>query len=175
MRADFALIVRRNLQEVVNMKSGLVRLSLVAMSSILLVTAVAATQKGSNWDATDDQKSAVGSIRSINTAEVYYGREYKKGWSPTLASLGVSPDGGKPSAAAAGLLDNSLTNGKKRNHVFTYKAGTPDASGNIKTYALSVRPVKWHPGHWNFFTDESGIIRGTQENRAATVDDPPLQ
>jgi len=156
------------------MKSAPVRVSLFGISAILVASYAAAAQKGPNWDATEDQQLAVGSIRSINTAEVYYAKEYKKGWSPTLAALGVPPAGVKPSAAAADLLENSLTNGKKNNYVFTYKAGKPDASGKINTYTLSVRPVKWHAGLWNFFDDESGKIRGTRENRAATVNDPPL-
>jgi hypothetical protein len=143
--------------------------------SLLPLGRTGAAQKGSNWDASDDQKTAVGCIRSINTAEIYYAKEYKKGWSPTLAALGVPPEGGKPSAAAAGLLDNSLTGGKKANHIFTYTPGMPDADGKISTYTLSVRPVKWHPGLWNFFDDDSGKIRVTKENRAATVSDPPLQ
>src|SRR5208283_3120886 len=75
------------------------------------VTSTPAAQKGSNWDATHDQSTAVGCIRSINTAEVYFAKEYKNGWSPTLAALGVPPEGVKPSATAAGLLDNSLTGG----------------------------------------------------------------
>jgi hypothetical protein len=134
-----------------------------------------AAQKGSNWDVEGDQRTAVGCIRSINTAEVYYAKEYKQGWSPTLVSLGVPPEGTKPSAMAANLLDNPLTGGRQANHVFTHKPGKPDADGKINTYTLSVRPVKWHAGLWNFFDDESGIIRGTKENRAATVSDPPLQ
>ena len=87
---------------------------LLATSFLPLVISSAA-QKGPNWDATNDQKTAVGCIRSINTAEVYYAKEYKKGFSPTLAALGVSAQGVKPSAAAAGLLDNSLTGGTKAN------------------------------------------------------------
>lgn len=156
------------------MKAKIVQVSLVSMTSVLLVTIVSAAQKASNWDE-GDQSTAVGCMRSINTAEVYYAKDYKKGWSPTLAALGVPPEGTKPSATAAGFLDNSLTGGTKAHHVFTYQASKPDASGKINAYTLSVRPVKWHAGLWNFFDDESGIIRGTKENRAATVSDPPLQ
>jgi len=154
------------------MKGRKVSLIMVAISSLLLVTIAYAAQKTSNWS--DDQKTAVGCIRSINTAEVYYAKEYKKGWSPTLAALGVPPEGTKVSATAAGLLDNSLTGGTKANYVFTYTPGKPDADGKINTYTLSVRPVKWHEGLRNFYDDDSGIIRGTSENRAATVKDPPL-
>ena len=160
------------------MRPGAARVGLAAMCAMCAValgTVAAGAQKGSAWDATDDAQSAVGSIRSINTAEIYYAKEYKKGWSPTLAALGVPPEGTKPSAAAANLLDNSLTSGKRSNYVFTYKAGKADASGKINTYTLGVRPVKWQSGLWNFFDDDSGKIRGTPENRAATVNDPPLE
>lgn len=157
------------------MKAAIARVSLASMSMVLLVTIISAAQKASNWDSEGDQRTAVGCTRSINTAEVYYAKEYKKGWSPTLSALGVPPEGTKPSVTAAGLLDDSLTGGTKANHVFTYVAAKPDASGRINTYTLSVRPVKWRMGLWNFFDDSSGIIRGTKENRAASVSDPPLQ
>jgi type IV pilus assembly protein PilA len=141
--------------------------------SPLVATHVAA-QKVSSPPSEADQASAVGSLRSINTAEVFYDRQYQKGFSPTLLSLGVPPDGTKPSASAAGLLDNSLTGGKKNNYVFTYGAGRPDAIGRISTYTVSARPAKWQSGVRSLFTDQTAIIRGTDENRAATASDPAL-
>jgi hypothetical protein len=116
-------------------------------------------------DLQRDREYAVGSLRSINTAEAYYQKQYKIGWSPTLGSLGVPHEGTKPSASAAGVLDNSLTSGKKNNYVFIYKAGKPDASGRISTYAVTASPAKWR----------EAIIRGTTENRPARASDPPLQ
>lgn len=122
-----------------------------------------------------DQAAAIGCLRSINTAEVYYEKQYKMGWSPTLASLGEAQEGMKPSASAAGLLDNSLANGEKSNYVFTYNAGKRDATGKISTYTVTACPAKWRVGLWNFFTDETQIIRGTPENRAARASDPSLR
>lgn len=122
-----------------------------------------------------DQASAVGCLRSINTAEVYYQKHYKAGYSPSLGSLGVPQEGTKPSASAAGVLDNSLTNGKRNNYVFAYKAEKSDASGKISTYTVTASPAKWREGVRSFFTDESGIIRETSENRAATASDTPLR
>ena len=154
--------------------AGLAGLGCLLALSISLTRSTFAGQGSAKSNFEGDQQLAVGSIRSINTAEAYYAKEYKMGWSPTLAALGVPQDGMKPSATAAGLLDDSLTRGKKANHIFTYRAGKPDATGKITTYTLSVRPVKWHEGLWNFFDDETGIIRGTTENRAATASDPPI-
>jgi hypothetical protein len=67
-----------------------------------------------------------------------------------------------------------LTNGKKNNYVFTYEAGRPDATGKITAYTVSARPAKWQSGVQSFFTDQTAIIRGTNENRAATASDPAL-
>jgi type IV pilus assembly protein PilA len=143
--------------------------------SLLFVVSNIAAQKIPPPPSEADQSSAVGSLRSINTAEVFYYKQYRKGFSPTLISLGVPPHGAKPSASAAGLLDNSLTGGKKNNYVFTYEAGLPDATGRISTYTVSARPAKWQSGVRSLFTDQTAIIRGTDENRAATASDPELQ
>jgi type IV pilus assembly protein PilA len=149
--------------------------NLALMFSLLFAVNNVAAHKALSPSSEADQWSAVGSLRSINTAEVFYYKQYKKGFSPTLISLGVPPDGTKPSASAADLLDNSLTGGKKNNYVFTYEAGRPDATGRVSTYTVSARPAKWQTGVQSFFTDQTAIIRGTSENRATTASDPPLQ
>jgi type IV pilus assembly protein PilA len=148
--------------------------SLALMLSLLSVATNVAAQKVLSTPSEADQANAVGSLRSINTAEVFYNKQYNKGFSPALVSLGVPPEGTKPSASAAGLLDSSLTNGKKNNYVFTYEAGRPDATGKITAYTVSARPAKWQSGVQSFFTDQTAIIRGTNENRAATASDPAL-
>ena len=45
----------------------------------------------------------------------------------------------------------------------------------VKSYTLTARPlVYYRTGTRSFFTDETGVIRMTAEDRAATADDPPL-
>jgi len=156
------------------MKSRVEMGSLALMFSLLFVVANVAAQKVVSPPSEADQANAVGSLRSINTAEVFYYKQYNKGFSPTLFSLGVPPNGTKPSGSAAGLLDNSLASGKKNNYVFTYEAGRPDATGKITAYTVSARTAKWQSGVQSFFTDQTAIIRGTNENRAATASDPAL-
>jgi hypothetical protein len=156
------------------MKSRVEMGSLALMFSLLFVVANVAAQKVVSPPSEADQANAVGSLRSINTAEVFYYKQYNKGFSPTLFSLGVPPNGTKPSGSAAGLLDNSLASGKKNNYVFTYEAGRPDATGKITAYTVSARTAKWQSGVQSFFTDQTAIIRGTNENRATTASDPAL-
>jgi type IV pilus assembly protein PilA len=57
-----------------------------------------------------NEASAVGGIRTVNTAEVTYAATYpQRGFAPDLATLGPSPDGtAAPSAEHAGLIDATL-------------------------------------------------------------------
>lgn len=121
-----------------------------------------------------DQAAAVGCLRSIVTAEAYYSKHYPAGFSPTLASLGVPDAGAQPSASAADLLDNSLTSGTKGEYVFTYTPGAKDSTGKVTSYTVTARPITWKTGMWSFFTDQTGFIRWTDENRVPKVTDAPL-
>lgn len=140
----------------------------IALSFMIAQTVPASAwaQESSAVPSEEDTDSAVGCMRTINTAEVTYASTYNKGFSPTLKSLGEPPKGVKPSASAADFVDESLAGGKKSNYVFNYKAGKPDKDGTIGTYAVTARPVKWSKGIKSFFSDESGVIRWTDENRA---------
>jgi hypothetical protein len=120
------------------------------------------------------QASAVGSLRTINTAEITYAGTYG-GYSPTLTALGPPPQGEQLTAGAAGLIDEVLAGGVKSGYQFTFNAGPRDAKGQITSYTVCARPTKRSdlllP---SFFTDETGVIRRTDEDRCPTLQDPPL-
>ncbi len=121
------------------------------------------------------QASAVGSLRTINTADIMYESTYDRGYSPTLAALGPPPGNAQASAAAAGLIDSVLASGIKSGYTFSYSPGLADKAGRVKNYTVSARPLKYTKTGWNsYFIDETGVIRQTNEDRAATVKDPPL-
>ncbi len=122
-----------------------------------------------------NQASAVGSVRTINTAEITYASSYTEGFSPSLAALGEGPPGASPSRSAAGLIDPVLASGTKSGYTFTYTPGPRDSNGRINSYTVVARPIKYgKTGLRSFFTDESGVIRQTAEDRPATAKDPPL-
>jgi len=112
------------------------------------------------------EASAVGSVRTLNTALVTYASTYPEiGFPAKLEALGG--DGG--SASHAGLIDSVLASGVKAGYKFEY-------SGGGTTYNIVARPVSPDvTGKRAFFTDQSGVIRFTQENRIPTAQDPPLQ
>ncbi len=122
----------------------------------------------------EDESYAVGSVRTINTAEDYYTHTFGKGYSPDLVSLGEAPAGAVPSAEHAGVVADHLANGRWRNYLFTYKAETAGSDGRIGTYTLIARPVKWEKGRASFFTNQTGVIRWTRENRPATANDSTI-
>ena len=123
----------------------------------------------------EDQAGAVGSLRTINTAEFVYRETYRKGYTPALAALGRDPVAQGPSALAADLVDIQVASGKKRGYVFTYLAEAPDDTGRINKYAVTARPLKWEKGIKCFFTDQTGVIRWTGEDRAPTAKDPEME
>ena len=45
--------------------------------------------------------------------------------------------------------------------------------GHLKSYTLTARAGNF--GYMNFYTDQSGVLRGTSEDRAATVQDRPTR
>src|SRR5262249_59022693 len=54
-----------------------------------------------------------------------------------------------------------------------YEPGPPDSGGAIRTYALEARAGNF--SYRSFYTDNSGVVRSTKENRAANGLDPPVQ
>jgi hypothetical protein len=122
-----------------------------------------------------NETSATGSLRTVNTAEITYASAYEAGFSASLAALGPPDVGAQPSASAAGFVDEALASGKKSGYILTYTRGPEDENGQIKSYTLTARPVKFGvTGCKSLYTDQSGILRGTREDRTATEQDPPL-
>jgi len=54
-------------------------------------------------------------------------------------------------------------------YTLQYTPGSPDAAGRVTSYTLVARPGNF--GFRSFYTDESGVLRFTMEDRVATVQD----
>lgn len=114
------------------------------------------------------EASAVGSLRTLNTANVTYASTDDTGFAPSLQAL-ASGGAKDPSPEHSMLIDDVLASGEKDGYVFTYERHGTQA------YTITARPKQFGvSGKRNFFTDESGVIRFTEEDRPATVHDAPL-
>jgi type IV pilus assembly protein PilA len=113
-----------------------------------------------------NESSAVGNIRTLNTSLVTYASTYSDiGFATSLGALGG--EGGSPNHA--GLIDAVLASAEKSGYRFSLR-------GESNEYEIVARPIRFgETGTKSFFTDQSGVIRFTEENRAATASDQPLQ
>ena len=124
-----------------------------------------------------NEASAVGSLRTYNTAIVTYEATYPDAGVPgSLTVLGGVAAGQEPDRDHALLLDPLLSTPpfEKSGYRFYYiRAGSTGENGR---YTIVARPVQYGTtGNRNFFTDESGVIRFTEEDREPSSSDPPLR
>jgi len=159
---------------------------LIVVAIILIIAAIAIPNLLRSRIAAN-QASAVGSLRTLNTAEVTYATTYNTGYSSTLADLGPgSPSAGIPNASFAGLVDEVLagigspggtattTNvSSKSGYTFIYSPGTADNTGRINVYYFQASPIT--PGTTGtnyYYTDQSGVIRQNSTAMATSTDSP---
>jgi hypothetical protein len=116
-----------------------------------------------------NEASSVGSLRTINVAQVYYAQTHpNKGFASSLAELGPEP--------GSAVIDPVLASGRKSGYVFVLTTASPNSHGRIIHYTVIARPQRYgKEGKHSFLTDESGVFHFTTEDRAPTAQDPELQ
>lgn len=117
-----------------------------------------------------NEASAVGSLRTLNTACVTYRSTYG-GFPQNLGQLGP---GDPASKAAADLIDSALASGMKSGYQFAYTPGAIDVNRNVVDYTITARPVEvGKTGQRQFYADQSGVIRASPTG-PADASSPPL-
>jgi prepilin-type N-terminal cleavage/methylation domain-containing protein len=158
---------------------------LIVVAIILIIAAIAIPNLLRSRIAAN-QASAVGSLRTLNTAEVTYATTYNTGYSSTLGDLGPPAAGTNPVMSAAGLVDEVLSGigsaggtpatanvSSKSGYTFYYSPGGVDSSNRINTYSISASPISVGTTGTNFYyTDQSGVIRQNSTAMAASTDSP---
>jgi hypothetical protein len=114
------------------------------------------------------ETAAADALRTINTAQAEYAKTHQgTGSAASLEDLGPPP--------GAGLIVGDLANGRRYNYTITLRPAPSDASGHTPKYTLTARPQSYGSfGRRSFFSDESGVIRYTAEDRAPTPQDRVL-
>ncbi len=137
---------------------------LIVVAIILIIAAIAIPNLLKSRMAANES-SAVGSIRTLNTAEVTYASGCPNvGFSASIAELNT----GAVCAGGTGIIDNVLSTGNKSGYTFAYAAATNGAPVNT-TYTTTAVPQKIGvTGQRGFFSDQTGVIRYTLNGSAPT-------
>ena len=152
-------------------EKGFSLIELLIVVAIILIIAAIAIPNFIHSRMSANEASAVGSLRTINTACVNYSTSFGIGYPSSLATLGTS---GGASSTSADLLDSVLAGGVKSGYTFTYVAAA-QAGGIVPTYIVNADPVvPGQTGVRHFYTDQSFVIRFNISS-AATVSDSPIQ
>jgi type IV pilus assembly protein PilA len=150
-----------------NRQKGFSLIELLVVVAIILIIAAIAIPNLLRSRMAANESSAVGSLRTLNTAEVTYAAAYPDtGYSADMPSLGGDPATCTTTATAAlsCLIDNTLASATaagtaKSGYFFTY-APNGTAGGINTAYTLLASPADpGTTGQRFFFTDESGVIR----------------
>jgi type IV pilus assembly protein PilA len=152
-------------------QKGFSLIELLIVVAIILIIAAIAIPNLLRSRMAANEASAVGSLRTINTACVTYSTTYGIGFPTSLVSLGSAA---AVSSGSAALIDNVLAGGAKSGYTFVFAGGTA-TNGVVPTYTVNANPqVTGQTGQRFFFTDQSGVIRFNL-TASASASDSPLQ
>jgi len=165
-------------------QKGFSLIELLIVVAIILIIAAIAIPNLLRARMAANESSAVGTLRSINTANATYETLYDYSFANSLPVLGGATvaAGVVAPCTAANLIDNvlSATNTpSKSGYNFNYVGANPNVADTLcnsdTTYTITAVPVTvGGTGNRSFFTDQSGIIRQNPNGVVPTVADLPL-
>jgi type IV pilus assembly protein PilA len=152
-----------------NAQRGFSLIELLIVVAIILIIAAIAIPNFLHSKIAANQASAVGSMRSLNTACVSYSTSYGQ-FPSALSNLGPVGSGVTPSSTSSDLIDSVLASGSKSGYTFTYTAGA-----SAQSYSITATPIiPASSGQNMYYTDQSGVIRVDTSGAGATAASTPI-
>jgi len=137
-----------------NKQKGFSLIELLIVVAIILIISAIAIPSFLRAKMAGNEASAVGSMRTLNTACVAYSTSFGQ-YPQSLTDLGPTASGGTATSTSADLIDSALAAGVKSGYTFTF---TPGASN--QSYAITATPiVVGQSGQRMLFTDQSNVIQ----------------
>jgi type IV pilus assembly protein PilA len=167
--------------EYMKKQKGFSLIELLIVVAIILIIAAIAIPNLLRSRMAANEASAVGSVRSINTAEVTYAAAYPDtGYAALLTNLGGTAAACAPPAVAtttaACLLDATLSSGNKSGYTFTAVGAIVGTGTVVNTFVSTAVPQGiGSTGQRGFGSDQTGVVRYTLTGVAPTNASSALQ
>jgi hypothetical protein len=158
----------------------------VCMIPVLLIIAAIAIPPLLRARTSENEASAIGSLRTIDSAALSYSASYGNGYPRDLDALSGL---GAASCDHAGLINGDLAGGFRNGYVFNYQSAAGDdfsrkdrrkaASGcsfaGADSFTITAQPVgRGATGERSFYLDQTGIIR-YETGGPASANSAPLE
>jgi type IV pilus assembly protein PilA len=144
---------------------GFSLIELLIVVAIILIIAAIAIPNLMRARMSANEASAVGSVRSINTAEISYNATYSNlGFATSLPYLG-GPVGAAcvPSTSSGCFIDSVLSSGTKSGYTFALAIGsTPASGGVVPSYSILATPLTANQTGVRYFCSfEDAVVRSS--------------
>jgi type IV pilus assembly protein PilA len=148
-------------------QNGFSLIELLIVVAIILIIAAIAIPNLLRSRMAANEASAVGSVRTVNTAAVTYNSIYNNGYPSTLTEVGTTSVT-QPSCNAGMFIDSVLTGGSKSGYSFSLGGGSAattapagcTTAGYVDGYYITAVPTSaGTTGTRAFCSDQTGVIR----------------